>query len=103
MLFFIKQMPIKQLADQSARLNLVLSSQVIFQTHMLKWYLIHEMKFHLVEVLLEEPINGYQARIHLHWLWIEDWEKPISLMPFCQSVKSIKTPPNRILFTHTFL
>jgi hypothetical protein len=61
------------------------------------------MKFHLVEVLLEKPINGYQARVPFRWLWIEDWEKSIFLMPFSQSVKSVNTPPNQILFAFRFL
>jgi len=43
------------------------------------------------------PINGEQARVPFRWLWKEDWEIPIFLMPFSQPDKPVMTPPNRIL------
>jgi hypothetical protein len=42
------------------------------------------------------PINGEQARVPLRWSWKEDWKISISLMPFSQPDKSVKTPLNRI-------
>jgi hypothetical protein len=52
-------------------------------------------KFHLVEVFSKEPINGIQARVPFRWSWKEDWKISMFLMPFSQSDKSVKTPPNR--------
>ena len=43
---------------------------------------------------MDEPGNGYQARVPFRWLWKEDWEISIFLMS--QSDKPVKTPPNRI-------
>jgi hypothetical protein len=31
---------------------------------------------------MDEPGNGYQARVPFRWLWKEDWEISIFLMPF---------------------
>ena len=45
----------------------------------------------------EELINGYQARVPFRWLWEEDWEISIFLMPFSQPDKPVKITPNRIL------
>jgi len=59
-----------------------------------KQFLI-KIKSHLVEVFLKEPINGLQARVPFRWSWKEDWKISMFLMPFSQSDKSVKTPPNR--------
>jgi hypothetical protein len=61
------------------------------------------MKVHFEEDSYEEPINGYEARLPFHWSWMEDWEICMYLVQFIQSIKSVKTPLNRILDAYVLM